>query len=397
MPLRVAGLVAVAGALAACGVGAEASAPTWVPQPSVTTEPGPRVSIPNPGPGPRRTAPVPLPTIPPGSPPSGSGQNRPDPDVVATGLNQPTGLTLLPDGSALVGERTTGRIVHVQPTPGQPVVTVRTLTGLDPSGGGGLLDLALSPTYSEDGLIYAYVTTATDNRVIDFTMTGAPATVLQGIPRGPADNTGRLLFGANGTLYVGTGDAGSSRRAADPRSLAGKVLHIDAIGQPAKGNPRAASPIFTSGHRTVNGLCTDDTIGAVFETEAPDEVNLLAGGANYGWPAATAGAQQPIARLPASHTGAAGCAVMGSDIFVATTDGKALLGAAINPRGTIGSFGVLIDGRYGRLLTVVASTDDDSLWVTTSNRDGHGTPRRDDDRVLRLRIVPTGGNGGSPA
>src|SRR5206468_10003819 len=105
-----------------------------------------------------------------GLPPS--GKPKQDPLVVATKLTAPVGLTLLTDGTALVGERTTGRIVRVQPRAGQPVPTVRTLTGLDTSGDGGLLDLALSPTYAEDGLIYAYVTTRTDNRVVEFTLTG---------------------------------------------------------------------------------------------------------------------------------------------------------------------------------------------------------------------------------
>ena len=60
--------------------------------------------------------------------------------------------------------------MQVQRTAGQPVTTVRTIPGLDATGDGGLLDLAISPTYAEDHLIYAYVTTATDNRVIDFTL-----------------------------------------------------------------------------------------------------------------------------------------------------------------------------------------------------------------------------------
>ena len=137
---------------------------------------------------------------------------------MATHLAAPVGLAVLPDGTALVGERTTGRIVRVQPMPGQPVRTVRTLAGLDATGDGGLLDLALSPHYDEDNLIYAYVTTPTDNRVVDFTLTGAGDAGAHRHPEGQDGNVGRIAFGADGDLYVGTGDAGRPSLAASRRA-----------------------------------------------------------------------------------------------------------------------------------------------------------------------------------
>ena len=95
------------------------------------------------------------------SPGSSSGTRKQgDPAVVAKHLTTPVGITIMPDNTALVGERTTGRIVRVQPQPDRPVRTVRVLHGLSTAGGGGLLDLAVSPNYREDNLIFAYVTTA---------------------------------------------------------------------------------------------------------------------------------------------------------------------------------------------------------------------------------------------
>lgn len=397
IPWRVVGLLGIAGLLAACGTGAAAT-PTWVPQPSITLEAGPHGSTPSqpPGPsgGPSGGAPVPnpsAPTGPPGSRGNGSGSG-----VVATHLNSPTGLVILPDGSALVGERATGRILHVQPNPGQAVPIVRTLPGLSTTGDGGLLDLALSPTYAQDGLIYAYVTTPADNRVIDFTLNGPVSTVLTGIPRGVTDNTGRLLFDADGNLYVGTGDAGRPRLAADPRSLAGKVLRVDAIGHPTDGNPVAGSAVYTRGQHTVNGLCASQRLAAVYETEAPAEVNVLRRGADYGWPTPRSGAQAPASTLPTGRTGAGGCAVEGNVIFVAASDGQALLGAAIGASGKVGKFSVVpLDKPYGRLRTVVAAPDG-ALWVTTTNRDGHGHPDPDDERVIRIVQIRVPGGGGPP-
>ena len=389
---RLAWLLAAAGLLAGCAAGAGASPPTWVPQPSVTLEAGPHVSLPNqlgPSTGPSNSS---APGNTPGRP-GGPGNAR-DPNVVATGLNAPTGVALLPDGTALVGERTTGRIVRVQPEAGRAVATVRRLTGLATSGDGGLLDLAVSPTYGEDGLIYAYVTTPTDNRVIDFTLTGKTAPVLTGIPRGTTGNVGRLMFDAQGLLDVGTGVAGHPALAAKASSLAGKVLRIDAIGHAAPGNPTRGSPVFTRGHHTVNGICVNETLHLVYETEAPDEINVLTAGADYGWPARAAGSQRPVQRLPAGRSGAGGCAVQGDRLYVATSDGKSLLATPSAGRAASGKFTVSLDGRYGRLLTVIAAPDG-ALWLTTTNKDGHGSPVPDDERVLRI-IPSASGGGGSP-
>ena len=393
IPWRVVALLGAAGLLAACGAGAAAS-PTWVPQPSISLEAGPHAPAPNAPSGPPGPSGGGTPTGPrtPGSTnPSGGAQNG---GVVASRLDAPTGLTLLPDGSALVGERTTGRIVRVQPQ-GGPVPTVRTLAGLAMSGDGGLLDLALSPTYAQDGLIYAYVTTPTDNRVIDFTLTGPTAPVLTGIPRAATGNTGRLMFDARGQLYVGTGDAGSPQLAANPTSLAGKVLRVDGIGHPVAGNPRPGSPIFTRGHRAVNGLCTGTAVGGVIETEAPAEVNVLKGGANYGWPSAGAGTVRPARTLPSGQSGVADCAVLATALFVVTTDSQSLLTAPVLAPGRVGPLTVVkLPQNYGRLRTVVAAPDG-ALWLTTTNKDGHGHPIPADERVIRL-ILPSAGGSGSP-
>jgi glucose/arabinose dehydrogenase len=333
-------------------------------------------------------------------PPSASPAN--DPAVVAKHLDAPVGLAVLPDGTALVGERTTGRIVRVQPQPDQPVHTVRTLTGLDASGDGGLLDLALSPHYDEDNLIYAYLTTAKDNRVVDFTLTGPVTPVLTAIPKGRTGNTGRIAFGNDGDLYVGTGDAGKPSLAADLSSLAGKVLRVTDIGRPAPHNPKASSPVFTSGHREVDGLCLVDQSNLLIETEGPGadglyNVNALRPGAGYGWPTPDATSSGPVTTLPINDGQPGGCAVLSGVLYVTSLQGDVLvasrLAGATASGVSAGKFTALLKGKYGRLRTVVAAADG-ALWLTTSNRDGHGKPSPDDERVLR--IVPAAGTGGTP-
>ena len=387
---RLAGLAATLGAAAlvvtACsGAGADSKAPDWSPQP---TFPGDGGGAPSQGQLAPPPSAVPGSGTPSPSRPSSSGPVT-DPNVVASKLDAPVGLTVLPDGTALVGERTTGRVLRVQPQPGRPVRTVRTIGGLDSSGGGGLMDLAVSPTYAEDNLIFAYITTATDNRVVDFTLSGPMTPVLTGIPKGPLDNTGRIAFGADGNLYIGTGDAGATPSAT---SLAGKLLRVDAIGHAAEGNPTPGSPILAVGTQTVDGLCTDPKGTSVYLVQAR--------------PAAAADLVQTVqqfaltplrAPTAANGRGLGGCAVDGPVLYLASRDGKSLLATSVDAGSgvvTLGAYAPYLRGTYGRLITVVAAPDG-SLWLTTSNRDGHGQPVPADDRVLHIQ--PPSGGGISPA
>lgn len=369
--------------LAACSTGASGGEPTWVPAPSFQGEGKQPHAIPNVVPQPQQSEPSATPD------PSSSAER--DSAVVATKLTAPDGIAVLPDGTAIVGERTTGRIVQVQPRPGQPVRTVRTLGGLDTSGGGGLLDLALSPQYAQDNLIFAYISTPADNRVVDFTLTGPVTAVLTGIPHGSSDNAGRITFGADGRLLVGTGDAGHPSLASERTSLAGKVLRVTDIGRPAPDNPAPSSPVYTSGHRDIVGLCLDNDSGLLFDVEVKgvnglENVNLISAGANYGWPSATTASKGALASLPKTSGGPGGCAIANKTVYVSSLDGRALLAAPLTVNGpvaTVGKFTTYYKGVYGRLLNVVAGPDS-TLWLTTSNRDGHGVPVADDERVLHI-------------
>ena len=382
-------------ATAGCNGGAAGSAPTWVPQQNYQGNNDPRPQLPRPGlPAPSE------PSTPPGGPGTTPGTPRPspsttkpvaDPSVVATKLNQPTGLVVLPDGTALVAERTTGKIWRVQPVPGKPAVLVQRLAGVDGRGDGGLLDLAISPTFGQDGLLYAYLSTATDNRVVHFALGSTPSVVIAGIPKGRTGNAGRIAFDATGALLIGTGDAGRPRLAASPTSLAGKILRTSDIGRPLPDNPVPGSAIYARGLRSVDGLCVDPRTGLriAISAGAPgtshplDEVNVIKAGADYGWPADDATSTPPAKTLPPASSGGGGCALLANRLFVATSNGKALALSEVTQRSVLGAFTSSLQDRYGRLAGVVAGTDG-ALWLTTRNRDGHGKPIADDDRVIRI-------------
>ena len=365
-----------------------AETPTFTVQPSLTA----RAAVPD------ETTPGAMPTVvPTGSSPTPSTSGSATPDdpcaptdeaVIATCLTAPWGLAPLPDGqSALVGERTTGRILKV--AKGTEPQLVAQIDGVDGSGDGGLLGIVLSPSYDEDGLIYAYATTAQDNRIIRIASGDVPKAIFTGIPKGATHNGGRIAFATDRTLYVGTGDTGSPALSADPTSLAGKVLRLDEFGKPAASNPTPGSAVYASGFSQVAGMCplTDGTVAALDHRASSDVLLPLTAGKNYG----TLAEGDALWTWTAADGGAASCAVAGGVLASTSLDKQQLTGLRMaGPRTFTGSPNVLLDNRYGRLLTVVGDSTG-LLWLTTSNKDGFGQPVPSDDRVV---VVPSGGSGG---
>ncbi|MGQ4329236.1 PQQ-dependent sugar dehydrogenase [Streptomyces hayashii] len=326
--------------------------------------------------------------------------------TVAEGLNSPWGLAPLPEGGLLVASRDEGTITRVDEKTGART-ELGEVPGVSAAGEGGLLGLALSPHYAADHMVYAYVTTASDNRVVRMLydakrpagdQLGAPDTIFKGIPKGMIHNGGRIAFGPDGMLYVGTGETGDRGLAQDRKSLAGKILRLTPEGEPAAGDPFPDSPVYSYGHRNVQGLAWDAEqrlFASEFGQDTWDELNAIAPGADYGWPVAegrSAGGgsadarfRDPVAQWHTDDASPSGIAYAEGSIWMAGLKGQRLWRIPLNGTTASAPPQDFLKGEYGRLRTVV-SAGGNRLWVTTSNTDGRGHPRTGDDRILELRV-----------
>jgi glucose/arabinose dehydrogenase len=311
---------------------------------------------------------------------------------LTSGLVSPWGLAHLPDGSALVSERDTGRIVRVSPD--GTTTEVARIDEAAPDGEGGLLGIAIDSTGT---WLYAYVTTASDNRVIRIPIddpAASPEAILTGIPKDGIHNGGRIAFGPDGMLYVATGDAAQPDLAQDPESLAGKILRVDPEGTVPDDNPFPGSAVWSLGHRNVQGLAFDSA-GRLWATEFgskdADELNLIAPGANYGWPLVEGTGADPAYTnpqaqwTPTSLASPSGLAIVDDVAYVASLRGEVLWQVPLV--GDRAATPVALDlGDLGRLRTV-ETLPDGSLWLMTSNTDGRGDPRDRDDRIVVLKLA----------
>ncbi|MGC5344443.1 PQQ-dependent sugar dehydrogenase [Streptomyces sp. DT171] len=324
--------------------------------------------------------------------------------TLAEGLNSPWGLAELPGGDLLVTSRDQGTITRIDGTTGKKTL-LGSVPGVSASGEGGLLGLAVSPTYGTDHLLYVYFTTASDNRIArllydeDETagrMLGAPDTIVRDIPKGAVHNGGRIAFGPDRMLYAGTGETGDDGLAQDKESLAGKILRMTPDGEPVHGNPSADSLVYSYGHRNVQGLAWDgrkQLWASEFGQDTWDELNRIVPDGDYGWPEVEGtkgrkGFIDPVAQWKTSEASPSGIAFAGGSIWMAGLRGERLWriplsgDAAGEPLAAPQSF---LEGKYGRLRTVLAAGGD-KLWLVTSETDGRGTPKPGDDRILVLEV-----------
>jgi glucose/arabinose dehydrogenase len=321
-------------------------------------------------------------------------------DVVVKKLSVPWGITFLPDGSALVTERDSRRVLKITKGPGEDAPytasQVAVIDEADSHGEGGLMGIVASPRYAQDQTLYLYYTTETDNRVARWQIGGKPQPIVTGIPISGIHNGGRLAFGPDGYLYATTGDAGTAGQAQDLGSLGGKILRMTTDGKPAPGNP-FNTLVWSYGHRNVQGIASDAE-GRLWATEFGqntwDEINLIEKGKNYGWPRVegAGGDSRYVDPVFAFHTADASCsgmAIAGDIMVVACLRGQRVWLVHLAGGNSMSQPNAQLVGKYGRL-RAAAVAPDKSVWVLTNNHDGRCnsgcTINADDDRILRITV-----------
>ncbi|MEO3870488.1 PQQ-dependent sugar dehydrogenase [Nonomuraea sp. B12E4] len=310
-----------------------------------------------------------------------------DPQDVATDLAVPWGIAFLPGGDALVTERDTARLLRVSPA-GQ-VRQLATIEGVRPDGEGGLMGVAV-----KGDQIFLYYTAEQDNRIVRYRLAGDRLTdqrvLVQGIPKGTIHNGGRLAFGPDGHLYATTGETGDRDLAQRRDSLGGKILRMTVDGAPAPGNP-FGTLVYSYGHRNVQGLAWDPAgrlYASEFGADTYDELNLIRPGANYGWPEVEGRGDDrrfvnPIVTWSTAEASPSGLAYADGSLWMAALRGERLWQIPLAQDGAAGKPVAHFTDRYGRLRAVTAAPGG-RLWVGTSNKDGRGSPRPGDDRIMTV-------------
>jgi glucose/arabinose dehydrogenase len=315
--------------------------------------------------------------------------------TVAKNLTVPWDIVFLPDGDMLVTERP-GTLKRI----GKTTANI-SLPSIRHVGEGGLMGIALHPDFAQNSFVYLYYTTIDNgntNQISRFKLEGNALVdekiILDHIAAAQYHDGGQIAFGPDGKLYVTTGDAEQPNLAQDLNSLNGKTLRLNDDGSIPSDNPFGTA-VWSYGHRNAQGIAWDDE-GRMWETEhgrsgalsGYDEINLIEKGKNYGWPTIEGSATKEGMVTPALHSGAndtwapSGLVYADGKLYFAGLRGAALYEVTITGNG-VTNLKAHVKNVYGRLRAVVSGPDG-SLYVSTSNKDGRGTPKVEDDKILRF-------------
>lgn len=328
------------------------------------------------------------------SAPSSTGAPLPLTTVVFNNLDTPWSVIFLPDNKIVTTERN-----------GKVKLDGNLITTIDKSreiGEGGLLGATIHPNFSDNHYIYFYYTyqgndRETKNRVVKMKLENNSLIdekiIVDSIPGAPNHNGGRIKFGPDNNLYITTGDAQEPSQAQEINKLGGKILRVNDDGKPISDNP-FGNLVFSYGHRNPQGLAWDDK-GQLYATEhgrsgivsGLDELNKIEKGKNYGWPTIegdktkTNMERAVINSGPTSTWAPGGLAFHKGSFYFGGLRGQALYKVTIvNGKPELTEY---LKNEFGRIRDVVLGPDN-MLYITTSNQDGRGSPKPEDDKVIKI-------------
>ena len=334
-------------------------------------------------------------------------------ETFVTGLEVPWSIAFTSPTRMLVTERPGRvRIVENGTLKPQPLAVI---SDVESTGETGLMGMTIAPDYEKSRWLYlSYAYSARGGiqvRVVRYRDDGSSLSdrkvIVEGLPASQFHAGCRLRFGPDGKLYVTTGDATTREIAQKMDSLGGKTLRFNPDGSLPSDNPFPGSPVFSLGHRNSQGLDWQPGTGLQFQTEhgpsgfdgpgGGDEVNIVEKGKNYGWPvvhhkASKEGMVSPLLEFTPAVAPSGASFVTGSklpalkgDFLFACLRGEALMRVRFDPKDPrrVADTEPLFVKEFGRLREVVNGPDG-AIYFSSSNRDGRGSVRRGDDRILRL-------------
>ncbi|WP_230640005.1 PQQ-dependent sugar dehydrogenase [Shinella sumterensis] len=331
-------------------------------------------------------------------------------ETIASGLNHPWSVEVLPDGSYLVSEKG-GALRRVQsgkispPISGVPDVAT--------NGQGGLLDIALARDFETSRILFLTYSARGDGgtgTAVARARLSEDATRLEGTTRifqmsrltTRGQHFGsRIAVAGDGSLFFGIGDRGEGERAQDPRDHAGAILHINPDGTPHADNPFLGSSdglaeIWSKGHRNPQGIAIDPRDGTLLTAEhgarGGDEINNPRPGYNYGWPRVSYGRHYSGAEFELGSTAngyepplyywdpsiAPGAIAVYRGAMFPEWDGNLIVAALAyqlvarlerDENGAILSEERMFGGEFGRIRDVVVAPDG-ALLLLTDEDDG---------------------------
>ena len=331
-------------------------------------------------------------------------------ETIASGLQHPWAVAVLPDGAYLVTERP-GRMRLIRD--GKVSDPIASVPEVYARGQGGLLDVALDPKFTGNRTLYFIASVAADggSGTAVFRARLSPDEkqltdvkrifLMNKLSRGNIQYGARIAIARDGSLFVGLGDRGEQDRAQDFHDDAGSIIHIEADGSIPANNPfkdsKIALPeIWSKGHRNPQGITFDTATNKLYTAEhgarGGDEINSPEAGKNYGWPVisygvnysgtkigvgtAKAGMEQPLFYWDPSIAPGAIAIYRGKmfpewngDLLVTALKFKLLSRLSRDGSGKITERERIFDGEFGRMRDITVAPDG-ALLITTDEDDG---------------------------
>ena len=345
------------------------------------------------------------------------GTTEVDTNSIVTNLDTPWEILWGPDDHIWFTERY-GRISRVHP--GTGVLTeLITIGEVYEQSESGLLGMVLHPDFINHPYVFVVYTyfesSSIKERLVRYTYSegtlNSPLTLLEGIDGAGNHDGSRLVIDKDLKIYMTTGEATNQNLSQDLNSLNGKVLRLNLDGSVPDDNPISGSFVWSWGHRNAQGLVISQA-GIMYSSEhgpsSDDEVNIIEKGRNYGWPTvrgfcdtgtenefcADSNVFEPIAAWTPT------LAVAGADFYhqggipewhnallVTSLKASQLTVLKLSQDGrSVDQEESFFTGWFGRLRDVCISPDG-RIFLAVSNRDGRGTVRAGDDRIVEVAAI----------